>query len=664
MLLNINISASETTKDTVSLKEIEVTASRYPRSLRLTAAPVQVIGIDQLQAFPTGNLASALSSLPGVQLQSGSFQTMKLTLRGIGSRSQYGTNRTSVFLNEIPLTGGDGTAVFDDLELTFIQKAEVTKGSYSAWYGSGMGGSLRFVTRTSEGYPFFGEATLTAASAGLLKRTGMAFYATDNADMSIGVARLSGDGFRENSAFQRSSMLVQGNVNQLGVLGKLNYLILLGDVHAFTPSSVDWQTYQTEPTAAAANWLNVKGYKAYQRLMGGVRLETPLSLEWNNRLLLTTNYYDQYELRPFNILDDRTHSFTMQQSVQYAQDETYLVLGVEALFDTYTWTTLTNESMDMLADAKELRRQANLFGSFETSPVERLRVSVAVNLNSTEYILHDNAANQQGGKADRYRSRLILSPMAGLVYQLSPKLNIYTSAGHGFSNPTVEESLNSEGLMNVGMRPENGWTLDMGVKAWLTDNRLSVQGSLYAIFLNDLLVTKRPAEDVFYGANAGGAFLRGVELSMHYMPVKWLQYYLSTSVSTNQFLDFEDNGNQFYGNQLPGIPRTHFFSSILIKLPFRANFMLTHRYSGVQFADDANLVTVEPWNTLDFSLRYTLPIIKSLHVDVRAAINNLLNEHYASMILINAPSFGGRPPRYYYPAQARNASISLRLYWQ
>jgi iron complex outermembrane receptor protein len=46
---------------------------------------------------------------------------------------------------------------------------------------------------------------------------------------------------------------------------------------------------------------------------------------------------------------------------------------------------------------------------------------------------------------------------------------------------------------------------------------------------------------------------------------------------------------------------------------------------------------------------------------VALGINNVFNQSHASMILINAPSFGGTPPRYYYPGMPRNFYLTLLL---
>ena len=656
--------ASTMPRDSVALDEVQVTAARYPQSLRLLAAPVQLVTQAQLQLVPTGDLSLALASVPGVQLQSGTFQTIKLTLRGIGSRSQYSTNRTRVYIDDIPLTGGDGTSVFDDLELSFLSRAEITKGSYSAWYGSGMGGSLRFVTRKSSDRAFSADASVTAGSFGLLKLSGMAFSDFKTGRLTAGISRLTGDGFRENSAFSRSSGLLSGVFSNIKALGKISYLLMLSDVHALTPSSVDESTFQNNPPAAAPNWLSVKGHKAYQRMLAGMKIDTELSENWTNTLLVSTNTYDQYELRPFNILDDHSVSWSAQETLRYTARFINLAAGLEVLGEKYIWQTQANNTEAVLTDAQETRRHLDAFASMELLPSEHLRISLAANINFTEYSLKEHQVPDRPVTTGKYTGKAICSPMAGIVYHLSKALSFYGSAGHGFSNPTVEESLSSNGEMNPLLQPEQGWTFDAGFKSWFPYTRISFQGSVYTIFLNDLLVTKRPSEDVFYGENAGSSVLKGVELVFRHQPAEWLNYSVSGSVSNNRFKDFIDNSISYTDNQLPGIPQSNVYSDLEIDLPWQLKLNAVFRYSGEQFADDANEVMVKGWKTLDAGVRYETSLVRRLHLQAQLAVNNLFNEHYASMILINAPSFAGRDPRYYYPALPRNFVLSVRLRWE
>ncbi len=53
-------------------------------------------------------------------MQQGSLNTNRITIRGIGARSQYGTNRVKAYFNAIPLTSGEGETVLEDIDLATI----------------------------------------------------------------------------------------------------------------------------------------------------------------------------------------------------------------------------------------------------------------------------------------------------------------------------------------------------------------------------------------------------------------------------------------------------------------------------------------------------------------------------------------------------------------
>jgi len=302
----------------VDLDELTVTSFRYNSNVRNISAPFQLIGKSKIENNALGELAAVLNTVPGLQMQTGTFQTTKITIRGIGSRSQYSTNRTRAFLDDIPLTTGDGTTVLDDIELTFIDKIEITKGPHSAWYGSGMGGSLRFVSLRQADKPFMAEAAVSLGSFGLQKYSGNVRAANSSGFVNVGLARISGDGYRQNSNFERNSVLLSGELRKRN---KLNYLFLYSGVNSQTPSSIDEQTFINTPWMAAANWLNAKGSKDYERFLGGARLESPIGKRFRNIATLSGSSYDQYEVRPFNVLDDKAISFTFQENIKYSREK-------------------------------------------------------------------------------------------------------------------------------------------------------------------------------------------------------------------------------------------------------------------------------------------------------------------------------------------------------
>ena len=52
---------------------------------------------------------------------------------------------------------------------------------------------------------------------------------------------------------------------------------------------------------------------------------------------------------------------------------------------------------------------------------------------------------------------------------------------------------------------------------------------------------------------------------------------------------------------------------------------------------------------------------ESFVINTFFGINNFTNQSYASQILINASSFGGNQPRYYYPGEPINYYLGIKL---
>lgn len=644
----------------IDLEELVVSTYRYNKNIRDVSAPFQIIGKSKIENNDIGELAAVLNSVSGLQMQSGTFQTTKITIRGIGSRSPYSTNRTRAFLDDIPLTTGDGSTVIDDIELTFIDRIEITKGPHSAWYGSGMGGSLRFVSLIESPKPFVAEANLSLGTFGTEKYSGNVRISKPAGYLNVGLARIQGDGYRQNSSFSRNSVFITGENRKRN---KLNYLFLYSGVNSQTPSSIDEQTFINTPSLAAANWLNVKGRKDYERFLGGVRLESPIGQRFKNTSTLSGGSYDQYELRPFNILDDKAMSFNFQENIMYTHRLFSVSAGFEWLHENYFWRILENDSLLENQKSNEIRNQFNSYFNFETNLLSSLSLSVSGNINSTRYTVSDLFSTDDIDYSGNYFNNLIFSPKIGLNYRHNSDVSFYTSVGHGFSNPTVEESLTSQGFLNTELRPEKGWTIDVGARGSAIANVLSYEISAYYILLNDLLVTKRISEEIFYGENAGRSTLKGVELQVKYKPTLYFQTLVSFSKSDNRFIEFISDNVNFKNNQLPGIPSMNANIDMQAFLFKNLQLNVIYAYSGKQFLNDENSKQTNAWQTVNFRAGYTFQIFRKHTVQLIASINNIFDEKYASMILVNAPTFSNRPPRYYYPALPRNVLFTIKMHW-
>lgn len=78
--------------------------------------------------------------------------------------------------------------------------------------------------------------------------------------------------------------------------------------------------------------------------------------------------------------------------------------------------------------------------------------------------------------------------------------------------------------------------------------------------------------------------------------------------------------------------------------------------------NDANTQLYPGYQLVHFQLAWILePARFPLTMELYGGIRNLFDRHYASMILVNAPSFGGSAPRYYYPGLPRELYLGFRI---
>ncbi|WP_298653656.1 TonB-dependent receptor [uncultured Proteiniphilum sp.] len=475
---------------------------------------------------------------------------------------------------------------------------------------------------------------------------------------------MQSDGFRENNHYKRTSLLSSGSWQQPAYT--VEYTLLLIDLEADIPSSIGKTLYETNPRAAAANWNEIKGYKEYQRAIGGITVANRLSSRWNNRLTLFGRWVDSYERRPFNNLDDGTSGGGIRNKLTYHADRWNALLGLEWMSDAYRWQMDLNG--ELINKNRERRGHTNLFGMVYWRPDNRWNISVGGAWNKVDYRLTD----QFPANGDQSGSRsfpLIFSPRIGVNYAPSPHLAFYASSGHGFSMPSPEETLLPEGDINESIKPEQGMQYEAGIRLNLFNNATRLEASVYRIDLDNLLVTKRATEDIFTGINAGETRHTGVELMLQQRIFHLSSFpgslHLSANYtySRNQFIDFEDDGNIYNGNRLPGVPSSIARESVQWQ-PFPSLQVNAHlQHVGPQYIDDANTVENDGYFLTDLKITYLIPTTGAGSFELFIGMNNLTNTRYSPMLTVNALAFGNAEPRYYYPGMPRHyfAGINWRF---
>ena len=150
-------------------------------------------------------------------------------------------------------------------------------------------------------------------------------------------------------------------------------------------------------------------------------------------------------------------------------------------------------------------------------------------------------------------------------------------------------------------------------------------------------------------------------LSRQTSPLHSLVLTSSFTVSGNRFLSFKDNGTDFSGKLLPGIPIAILNLDAILKTAVGLELLTGFSFTGSQYMNDLNTLKYGSYKTIDFKLSWERSwsgILKDMQL--YAGIRNLFNEKYASMILVNAQALGGSAPRYYYPGEPVNFYAGIK----
>ena len=623
------------------------------------------------------NLDQAINTVPGVYMQSGVINTNRITIRGIGSRNLFGTAKIRAYLGDIPLTDGSGASDIGDIEIQNIENVDVLKGSHPI-YGAGLGGIILMNPAKPKFNTSFLEASQTTGSFGLSKQWIKFNHDFTNQSISLSYSRTHRDGYRENNVLDREVFYLNSQ-HYLTEKHSLSLLLNYNQTKAFIPSSINEEDFINDPESAAFTWGTAMGHEDYNALLGGLtwRFETSDSSHLKTTLYL--NNRQNFEPRPFNILEEESSGLGLR-SVYHLRDKIFnrtyrSSIGVELYSEHLDWMTFQNLYRDFpdqegvfkgdaISNFEEERNTINLFWNNDLHLTSKWHLNASLSLNRTNYVLNDLFnSGQPSDQSGEYSYDLQLSPSVALNYLMTPTSQIYLSAARGFSPLSLEETLLPDGNINNEIEPETAWNYEVGYRAQSRNVLFST--NIYWMDVRNLLVARRTSEDMFVGVNAGQTQHLGWESQLNWKAIDRDQYSLllngSLTLQDFTFEDFVDGDEDYSGNELTGVPRRQF--NINLSQEFFKRFTLnfnTQHVSGFPMRDD-NSVYSDAFNLLHANLQYNVKLGQQFDIFTNFSVFNVLNETYASQILINAGSFGGSAPRYYYPGEPRNYMLRVHL---
>lgn len=658
----------------LELNEVIVNTNQIPKALKRAVTTIEVLSAKDINRGNDINVSQILNRTPGVFMQSGALNTNRLTIRGIGSRNLFGTSKIRAYFKDIPLTNGSGETTIEDFELGSISRIEIVKGATSSIYGAGLGGAIHLTPLNADLNETSIQSEFTIGSFGLLKST-VNFNQGSTKNSFRGVySNTHSDGYRDNNEYDRQTFTLStnhfiNNNNEFSVL--LSYV----DLKAFIPSSLNEDTFINNPTVAAFTWGQAQGFEDSKRGILGVTWNH----QYHKKLKQVTSVFGSfrkgYEPRPFNILEENVLAFGLRSrligEVQLFGKLLDYTFGGEYFKDNYTSKTFENLYEDFpigtgsvkgsrLSDFRENRTYYNVFFEANYELSKKTTIVLGMNYNKTSYDLKDRftVSNENPDQSGSFAFDGIVSPKIGVSHLISKNISLYGNIGQGFSPISLEETLLPDGQINTNLKPETGWNYEIGTRISALNNKLLFNAGVYRLDVRNLLVSRRVAQDQFVGVNAGETQHDGLEVSLNYQWVHKDAFKLGTffnyTLNDFTFKEFVDGDNDFSGNALTGVPSDVFNAGIDVSTKLGIYGTINFQHVGSQPITDSNSLFSNSYNLTNFKIGYKKELSKQLTLNAFLGVDNVFNKTYASQILINASSFGGRAPRYYYPGNPAN----------
>lgn len=683
-------------EERINAAPIVVTPTRVEQSA--FDLPVSIDAFDQeviQEGKPQVNLSEVLIRAPGVVANNRQnyAQDLQISIRGFGARSAFGVRGIRLIADGIPLTMPDGSGQASNIDLNSARRVEVLRGPFSALYGNSSGGVINVITEDGpENHTVTGNGWFGSFDS---SKIGLKFGGQEgDFNYVLNASRFDTEGYRDHSAATRdtaNAKLKYTLDEDTNLTLVVNYLTQpdTQDPQGLTKAEAD-----SNPEQASPNALLFNTRKSIDNVQTGLVLQKRVSAQDTIRVLgyigdrqvtqfLSVPLFPQQNFpssgggvidldRQFGGVDLRwTHTGSLLDR------PTTLTVGANYDRQEERRTGYENFVGSTLGVQGALRRdEDNVVYNFdqfiqgEVAATERVLISAGLRhsklkFESTDYFLSNG---NDSGSLDFSKT----TPVAGVVFKVSPVFNLYANAGKGFETPTFAElayrpSGQGAGL-NDQLQPAETDNYEVGVKAFVGDHIL-VNAAIFRIDgKNELVVfSNNGGRSVFQ--NSGRTSREGAELSISsslgsgvelrgaytYLVAEYDEPFTTCVPVPPATTCTAPNTTIPAGNRIPGIPESTFYGEISWRQsPDEGYFSSAEvRWVDKIFVNDTNSESAKSYVVANLSAGHRWNF-GDVSVNGFGRVENAFDEQYIGSVIVNAG--GGR---YYEPAPGRNYIVGI-----
>ena len=665
---------------------VVVTGSRIEQDSFDFPAAVDTVDAQRIgAAWMRVNASEALAAVPGLVVlnRQNYAQDLQISSRGFGARSAFGVRGVRLIADGIPASMPDGQGQAATFNLDLAERIEVLRGPFSALYGNHSGGVIQLFTRDGQGRPSV-ETTVSGGSDGTHKIDLNAQGETNGIGYVIDASRFETDGYRDHSAARRDQGFAKLSVKP-GATSRLTVTAsTLTQDDTQDPLGVTWATFQRDPRAGeidptdtqTPNRTLAERYntrKSIDHQQGGAVFEQRFGPD---RLRITAyagkRQVVQYQAFSRGFQAPSTHSGGVVDFDRDFYGADLQWLAVRQLAGGKLSTTLGLEYNRSKDDRQGFENfvgaQLGVRGALRRDETDKLSsldpylqtqweggpwvLTAGLRRSSLKVEVDDRflANGNDSGSVDYSK----VTPVLGVLYKVSPQLNLYASAARGFETPTLNELFYSGAGrgFNFNLQPATSRHVEVGAKAKLGENT-RVEAALFQVRTDDEMVVDTSSGGRTSYRNASETLRRGAEVSLE----SELGAGFSARVAMTVLRATYETGfgSVAAGSRLPGVPRAHMFGELAWKDEGgRFGTALETIASSKIYAEDSNNERPAPGYAVVNARVQARQTIDRWRFRQYLRLNNVFDRSYVGSVIV-----GDANRRYYEAAPGRQWMIGV-----
>jgi iron complex outermembrane receptor protein len=651
------------------LPEIKVTVTRTEEPLQKVPYAVGVLDRKDIQrGQPTVGLDEALNNLPGVVVANRYNFSLdqRISIRGFGSRSNFGVRGLKILLDGVPQTLPDGQSQLTNVDFGDIERAEVLRGASSSLYGNASGGVIALTSERAAAGPFAQRVRVNGGSG---KRDHDAFYKAQtwtsarsgSISGTLSLSQFKADGFRQHSAAE--FRLLNSGIDYAvsgSTLATLR-LSLADDPRAQNPGALTRAEYNANPDSAAANNIRRGADKDAQQyqLALGMRHFGASGNEFEATIFgLLRDLANPLAAPPFTGAPPTAGTYVaidravggaragINQRLGHGDRSPRLTTGADLQRmrdDRENFVSNAGQrTAVVLLDQRETVTELGPFAQVHWSPNQQVLLSAGARYDWVRFDVADRFLAD--GDDSGAKTMAAVSGNIGLSWSLNDRFVPYLNVSTSFETPTTTELVNKpdgSGGINPELGPQRAVNYEIGMRG-RPDSRVTYSVAVFLGRVKDAIVQQAEVGGRAFFRNAGRTHNDGAELGLSVSPVPGLTLNGAYTYAHYRFADYTlADGTVLDGNRLPGVPEHFWRIGLRTSLP--ADFYLDadQTISSSIVADDTNKLWVDSWGAGVTNLRLGWSgQAGQMQIAPFLGLNNLWDRRYVASVTLNG--VGGR----------------------